>query len=117
MKKIAFVLVLVMLFSLVLSSCLRGTLDKRSGLSQSLKATEDNIRQGNWEQAADNLKISKEAWKGLKPFLQLDIDHDYVNIIEDNFVILSVYIECQEKLESLAAILLLRKNWDNIGEM
>lgn len=117
MKKKALLLILITLFSLITCSCLRETLDKRSGFSHNLKTTEDNIRQEDWIHAAESLKKSQNTWKGIKPFLQLDIDHDYVNEIENNFVKLGAYIECQERVESLATILLIQKNWESIGEM
>jgi hypothetical protein len=49
--------------------------------------------------------------------MQIDIDHDYVNNIENNFVLLKAYIESQEKTHSLATILLIQEDWKNIGEM
>lgn len=64
-----------------------------------------------------SLEQALETWSRIKPILQIDIDHDYVNEIEDKFTLLEGYLETQDKSNSLANILLLRKNWEKIGEM
>lgn len=117
MKKAAFLITLILLFSFVTCSCLSGTLDKKSSFSKYLQETEDDIRKEEWVHAAESLQKSQKAWKGIKPLLQLDIDHDYVNDIETDFVKLEVYLEGKEKNEALVTILVIRRNWDNIGEM
>lgn len=117
MKRTGLLLSYILLFSLITSSCFSDTLDKRSGLSKFLQETENGIRREDWILAADSLKKSQKAWKNIKPVLQLNIDHDYVNYIETDFVKLDVYLEGKEKNEALATILVIRRNWDNIGEM
>lgn len=118
-KSRLFLLITVLVCALLLCSCalLRGTLDKKSGFSQFLKATETSIRQEEWIKATQSLEESQKRWKKLKPIMQIDIDHDYINDIENNFVILKAYIENQEKAPSLATILLIQENWESIGEM
>lgn len=110
---------LVLVCALVLCSCalFRETLDKKSGFSKYLKETESSIRQEEWISANKSLQASQKAWKKLKPIMQIDIDHDYVNDIENSFVMLKAYIEIEEKAQSLATILLIQKNWESIGEM
>jgi hypothetical protein len=49
--------------------------------------------------------------------LQIDIDHDYVNNIEESFVKLDGYIDAGEKGNSLATILVIQNEWDNIGSL
>jgi len=82
-----------------------------------LRATEENIRSEDWDRAKKSLSASVAAWKRIKPYLQLDIDHDYVNDIEANFVLLGGYLESGEKPHSLALILLIQNTWENIGSM
>jgi len=114
-----FLLIFLLVCVLVLGSCalFKETLDKKSGFSQYLKETETSIRQEEWIKANQSLQLSQKAWKKIKPIMQIDIDHDYVNDIENNFVILKAYIENQEEGQSLAIILLIQKNWESIGEM
>lgn len=45
----------------------------------------------------------------------VDIDHDYVNSIEDDFIKLEGYIDTNEKVDLLASILLVQDTWKNIG--
>lgn len=114
-----FWLAVVLIGTLVLSSCslFREALDKRSGLSEYLQNTENSIRQEEWQEALQSLRTSQKAWKKVKPFMQVDVDHDYINDIEDNFVSLEAFIASQDMALSLQAILLLQKNWESIGEM
>ncbi len=69
------------------------------------------------EKAFNSLEKTQKAWKELKPFIQIDIDHDYVNDIEDNIVMLKGYIDAQDKGNALAIVLLIRENWNDMGEM
>lgn len=109
----------LIIISVLLCCCapLRRPLDAHSGFSAHLKATEEGIRNQDWDGALEGLEASVAAWKGIKPYLQLDIDHDYVNDIEANFVLLRGYIESEEKSHSLALILLIQDTWENIGSM
>ncbi len=118
-SRIIFLLITLFLCTLLICSCaiFRESFDKKSGFSQYLKETENSIRQEEWVKAKENLLLSEKAWKKIKPIMQIDIDHDYVNDIEDNFIILKAYIETQEKADSLATILLIQNNWEHIGQM
>lgn len=82
-----------------------------------LKQTENNIRSEDSEKAKASLEESKKTWKKVKPLLQIDIDNDYVNSIEEDYVKLSGYIETKEKANSLATILLVEDTWKNIGSL
>jgi len=109
----------LILIAMQLCCCapLRRPIDSRSGFSNHLRATEESIRNEDWDSASKSLSDSVAAWKRIKPYLQLDIDHDYVNDIEANFVLLGGYIESSEKPHSLALILLIQNTWENIGSM
>jgi hypothetical protein len=103
----------------MLYSCapLRKPLDRRSEFSKHLKATEDYIRKEDWTNAENSLKQAQKSWHKVKPILQLDIDHDYVNDIENNFDLLKAYVETKEKPDALAIIYLIQNNWSNIDAM
>ncbi|MDD4238431.1 MAG: DUF4363 family protein [Desulfotomaculaceae bacterium] len=119
MKKLAVIYLILVILIMGLSSCapLRKPLDDRTNYSKYLFDTEIFIRQEDWTNALNSMEKSQKAWNKLKPLLQVDIDHDYVNDIDNNFTLLKGYIETEEKSDSLATILLLQKIWDNIGEM
>jgi uncharacterized protein YxeA len=112
-------IVLILCISINISSCglLQKTINKRTGFTNHLKETENSIRDEDWENAKVNLDNSKKAWKKAKPLLQIDIDHDYVNDIEENFIKLDAYIETEEKANSLATILLVEDTWKNISSL
>ncbi|MCL6589828.1 MAG: DUF4363 family protein [Firmicutes bacterium] len=116
--KIPFISVLL-IACLAVSSCalFRQPLDKWSGFSNHLVKIEKLIRKGQWRDAAIYLPKAVHAWKRIKPFLQVDIDHDYVNDIEADFIRLKGNIETEDKSDSLENILLIRDNWKNIGSM
>jgi len=118
MKKI---LCLIFITSVLTTTCsctlLKDPLDERTGFSNHLKQTENFIRNENWEGARTSLEETRKVWKKLKPMLQVDIDHDYVNDIENNFTRLDGYIDTKEKPDSLAAILLIKETWKDIGSL
>ncbi|MBA1335780.1 MAG: hypothetical protein HPY66_1407 [Firmicutes bacterium] len=113
---------LIILFSIILlsvNSCapVKRPIDSSSGFSKHLGRLEESIRQEDWEAAAERLENTKKTWERIKPILQLDIDHDYINDMENNFVRLKAYIETEEKPDALAIVLLLQKSWEDIGSM
>jgi len=110
-KKI--LLTILLIVTLLLSaSCtlLTKPLDHRTGFSNYLAQVENNIQAEEWDQA-------KIAWKELKPLMQLDVDHDYINNIEDDFIKLDAYLDTKDKSNSLASILLIKNTWENIGSL
>mgnify|MGYP000883704151 FL=1 len=119
MKRTNLITVLIIVLVIQLCSCapLRRPIDSRFGFSAGLKVTETNIRNEDWDRALSSLDDSLATWKRIKPYLQLDIDHDYINDIEAGFVLLKGYLECGEKSHSLALILLIQDIWENIGSM
>lgn len=119
MIKKALYIILILAIMTNISSCalLKKPIENRTGFSNHLKQTENYIRSEDWEKAKASLGDSEKTWKKLKPLLQVDIDHDYVNNIEEDFVKLGGYIEAKEKGNSLATILLVQDTWDNIGSL
>lgn len=117
-KRIIYFLLIALLFT-NLCSCalLKEPIDKRTGFSDHLKQTENYVRSEDWNNAKGSLENSIKVWKKLKPILQVDIDHDYVNSIEDDFIRLGGYIDTNDKSDSLATILLIQDTWDNIGSL
>lgn len=113
---------LIILFSIILLSVnacapLKRPIDTSSGFSKHLRRLEESIRQEDWEAAAERREDAEKTWKRIKPILQLDIDHDYINDMENNFVRLKAYIETEEKPDALAIVLLLQESWEDIGSM
>lgn len=119
MKKLITVFFVILILINCLCSCnfVKKPLDNRIGFSKYLKETEGYIRGEEWEKAQMGLDTAAEKWKKVKPILQVDIDHDYINDIENNFILLKAYIETKEKPDSLSLILLIQQDWETIGEM
>ncbi|KPU46003.1 hypothetical protein OXPF_04830 [Oxobacter pfennigii] len=118
MKKYISLLIVLGIF-LLLCACgpIRRPMDNKTGFSSYLKEAENHIRTEDWQNARASLESADKAWKSIKPILQIDIDHDYVNSIENNFTQLRAYIENKEKSDSLALILMIQEDWKNIGSM
>ena len=117
-KKILFaILISCILINSCSCSLLQKTMDRRTGFSDQLKQTENYIRNEEWNKAKSSLETSKKTWEKLKPLLQIDIDHDYVNSIEEDFIKLDGYIDTQAKAFSLSTILLVEDAWKNIGSL
>lgn len=118
LKRILYILIIAGILSNTCScALLQKPIDKRTGFSSSLKQTEDHIRNEDWEKAKISLEDAKKIWKKVKPLLQVDIDHDYINAMEEDFVKLDGYIDTKEKADSLATILLVQDTWENIGSL
>lgn len=117
-KKFLFIILIsVILVNTCSCALLQKTMDSRTGFSNQLKQTENFIRNEEWNKAKSSLKDSKKTWKKLKPLLQIDIDHDYVNSIEADFVELDGFIDTEAKSLSLSTILLVEDTWKNIGSL
>ena len=117
-RKIIAVIILGFILA-INSSCtvLTKTMDNSTGLSRHLSQLETAVRKEDWAKAKISLADSKEAWSKIKPVIQIDIDHDYVKNIEDDFVRLEAYLDSQDKSNSLAAILLIRSSWQDIDSL
>ncbi|KUO73106.1 MAG: hypothetical protein APF77_20790 [Clostridia bacterium BRH_c25] len=104
---------------IVLCSCtlLVKPLDKNMNFSEQLLQLESAIRSEKWEQADKNLEAAEKAWKRLKPWLQIDIDHDYVHEIEENLAKLKAYIDTEEQPDALANILLIQETWEDMESL
>jgi len=119
LKKHIAIFFLILMFINSLCSCefIKKPLDNKIGFSKCLMETESFIRSEEWENAQVSLENATKAWKKIRPILQVDIDHDYVNDIENNFISLKAFIETREKPDSLSLILLIQQDWETIGEM
>lgn len=117
-KKIA-IFTLIATITISLCSCMLAVkpLDKNTHFSEQLSQLESDIKNENWEQANENLKAAKKAWKELKPWLQIDIDHDYVHEIEENLARLEAYIETEERPDALANLLMIQETWEDIESL
>jgi len=117
-KKIAAIALAALLLTTAVScTILKRPIDNRSQFSRQLKEVEENINNGNWRSSAAAQNTAEKTWEGIKPLLQLDIDHDYVNDIEGSFRKLKAYIKARDKSNALAEIMLIQDLWSKIGEM
>ncbi len=119
MKRRLLFLVLIGIVLLALTSCsiFHGVLDNRTGFSDKLEKTEVYIRNSKWEEASLSLVDSKKTWDKLKPLLQIDIDHDYINQLEECLVQLEGYIDTCSQGDSLSTILMIEDTWKHIGTL
>jgi len=120
-KLIAVITEIIFIINIAILTCscslLSKPLGRSTGFSEHLKQLEENIRSEEWEKAETSLEDSVKAWKKLKPLIQIDIDHDYVNDIEKGLVMLEGYIETKQKPDSLSTVLLIKNIWQNIGTL
>lgn len=119
MKRFHVLVMLIIAVIAVLCSCtfMVGPLDRKAGFSARLEQLEDNIRNERWIQAEVELKHVNETWRKIKPWIQIDIDHDYVHELEENLAKLEGYIDTEEKAESLGTILMLNETWEDITSL
>lgn len=108
----------VLLIGIILSMCscmlFKKPIDKKTGFSNYLNQMENYVRGEEWGHAKTSLEDTKKSWHKLKPLLQMDIDHDYINNIESDLSKLAGYIDTKEKPDSLSTILLIKDTWENI---
>ena len=116
-QSVIFVLIVTLLTTICSCTLLTKPLDKNIHFSEQLSQIESAIRNKNWEQADKNLEVAKKAWKSLKPWLQIDIDHDYVHEIEENLAKLEGYVDTEEQPDALAHLLLIQETWDDIESL
>lgn len=115
-KKTAFLLIILILIILI-SRCtlLKKPVDNKTGFSQSLVMLEKAISEENYDIADGILIDSMGRWKKVKPFMQVEIDHDVVNEIESELVALTAYLEAKDKSSALASIRVVINMWTDIG--
>lgn len=119
MKKPA-ALVLMLIFVLMTScSCtfLVKPLGKNVHFGEQILKLEESVRNEDWEQADESYEGTKKAWVKLKPWLQIDIDHDYVHEMEENLSKLEAYIDTEKQSDALATILMIKETWEDIESL
>ncbi|HYF81770.1 MAG TPA: DUF4363 family protein [Clostridia bacterium] len=116
-KSVIFTLITTVLIALCSCTLLVKPLDKNIHFSEQLSQLENDIRNENWEKADENLEAAKKAWKRLKPYIQVEIDHDYVHQIEENLAKLEAYIDTEEQADALANMLLIQETWEDIESL
>lgn len=115
MKKIIFYTTLVLILTTTGCSLLKKPMDKRTGFSTELTMLESYINDENWEKATESLSKCMMKWKKVKPWMQLEIDHDVINDIEAKFIELSAYSETEDKADALANTRVIISTWKDIG--
>lgn len=114
-KKIIFYTTLVLILTTTGCSLLKKPMDKRTGFSTELTMLESYINDENWEKATESLSKCMMKWKKVKPWMQLEIDHDVINDIEAKFIELSAYSETEDKADALANTRVIISTWKDIG--
>lgn len=111
------ILILMLLLTLLMTGCtlFKKPLDKRTGFSAELDALDGLIAAESWEEAGESLTLCMEKWHKVKPWMQLELDHDVINEIEEKLNELSAYLETEEKPDALANIRAVRNIWGDIG--
>ena len=119
MKRHYVLCALILAVVTILCSCtfMMKPLDKNIGFSAQLNQLEDDIRSESWAQAEEELEEAKEAWVKIKPWIQIDIDHDYVHELEENLTRLEGYIATEVKSEALATMLMIHETWDDMQSL
>ncbi|HYE80824.1 MAG TPA: DUF4363 family protein [Clostridia bacterium] len=92
-------------------------LDRKVHFSEQLSQLENAIRNKDWKNADENLEAAKKTWQRVKPWIQVEIDHDYVHEIEENLAKVEAYIDTGEQADALAYILLIQETWDDIESL
>lgn len=115
-KKLIYIIMVVgLLINICACALFHKPIDERTGFSNYLKQIEEHIKSEDWEKAKLSLEDSEKSWKKVKPLLQIDIDHDYVESMEEYIEKLKGYIEGEDKGNSLASILTVQDVWKKIG--
>lgn len=106
---------ILLIFTSAGCTLFKNPVDKRMGFSESLSDLEKAIIEENFDKANEKFTISMEIWEKVKPFMQIEVDHDIVNDIESEFAALSAYIETDNKPLALASIRIVISMWSDIG--
>lgn len=110
-------LMLIVLLLLITTGCtlFKKPLDKRTGFSTELNSLEGFIAGESWENAEESLVLCLEKWHKVKPWLQLELDHDVVNEIESKLIELTAFVETREKPSALANTRTVQDLWEDAG--
>lgn len=110
-------LILIPLLFLLITGCtlFKKPLDKKTGFSAELDALDGLIAAEKWQEAGNSLLLCMEKWNKVKPWMQLELDHDVINEIEIRLNELSAYLETEEKPDALSNIRAVRNIWGDIG--
>jgi len=115
LKKLLFMLSLFFIISSSGCSLFKSIADKKTGFSEEMTFLEKYIDAEKWDDAADALSRCTKKWKKIKPWMQLEIDHDVVNEIDKRFTEVTAYMETKEKPMSLAGVRVIINIWSDIG--
>lgn len=103
----------------ILCSCtlMVGIIDGNAGFSEQLAHLENAVRDESWEEADKALEMVNVSWKKIKPWIQIDIDHDYVHELEENLARLEGYIASEERPDALATMLMIKETWEDMESL
>jgi hypothetical protein len=112
---IPLVIMMFILMSTTGCTVFKRTLDKKTNFSEELEAVNRYIAENSWDKAGESMANCMEKWYKIKPWMQLELDHDVINEIEARLVEMSAYLETEEKSSALAGIRVIINYWKDIG--
>lgn len=115
MKKTMLYILPVILLLTTGCTLFKGAMDKKTGFSTELITLEGCLTDEQWQQAGESYSRCVSKWKSVKPWMQLEIDHDIVNDVDIRLAELSAYVETGDKPGALANIRVIIQTWENIG--
>lgn len=115
MKKLLFMISLLFMFASSGCSLFKNIADRKTGFSNEMAYLEGCIYTEQWDAAAGAFNRCAEKWKKIKPWMQLEIDHDVVNEIDTRFTEVTAYMDTKEKSMSLAGVRVIINIWSDIG--
>jgi len=114
-KKQIFTFILFLYLLITGCTVFKKPLDKKTGFSAELNTLDSQIVAENWDEAEDSLISCLKKWKKVKPWMQLELDHDVINDIDIKLTELTAYLETEEKPAALSNIRAVKNIWDDIG--
>jgi len=115
LKKQLYILLLLLIVVLPGCSLFKNAADRKTGFSKELTCLEEYIAAEQWDSAAGAVDRCMEKWDKIRPWMQIEIDHDVIDEIDMKFTELTAYLETREKSMSLAATRVIVNIWADIG--
>jgi len=115
MKKTLLLIVALILMITTGCTVFKRTLDKKLGFTQELETVDRYIGEESWDKAGESMTNCTTKWYKIKPWMQLELDHDVINEIESRLTELSAYLETEDKSSALAGIRVIINYWKDIG--
>ncbi|KXS43421.1 MULTISPECIES: DUF4363 family protein [unclassified Candidatus Frackibacter] len=111
------VIILIIFAVLMLSiSYLKQPLAKSDDMMQYVKLIKSDIKAKKWNQADENFKRLKEAWKKVRSRIQFAASNGEIEDLSNNLARLEGAIEAKDKLSSLIELSETKNHWKSLGK-